>query len=357
VGATDGRKKPEPPKPGDRGLVVGIVVSAGRLVARPAGVVARSRLVAPAGRALREQGRRGLEAAADSVLSGPEAARVIDAAMAGPLPEEVARSALEHRVPQRMAASLTESDELERELLDALENGKAEELVKRVTESPGFERALVSALRSPEMQRMLETVMSSPAVRTALTHHTVSFAGELAIALRARGDALDDRLEHAAHRLVRRKPSLAAADGPAYGGVSTRALALAVDGAAAFLAVFAVGAILGLVALIVGDIRPQWLVGLVLGSAWIVGATAYFVLFWSAAGQTLGMRLLRLRVLDRRRGEPPGFFRSLVRFAGLVVAIIPCFAGFLPVLVDNRRRGLPDYVAGTVVVREAEDPV
>ena len=42
--------------------------------------------------------------------------------------------------------------------------------------------------------------------------------------------------------------------------------------------------------------------------------------------------------------------RALVRLAGLALAIIPCFAGFIPVLIDDRRRGLPDFLAGTVVV-------
>ena len=42
--------------------------------------------------------------------------------------------------------------------------------------------------------------------------------------------------------------------------------------------------------------------------------------------------------------------RSLVRLVGLVLAIVPLFAGFLPVLFTDRRRGLPDFLAGTVVV-------
>jgi uncharacterized RDD family membrane protein YckC len=40
---------------------------------------------------------------------------------------------------------------------------------------------------------------------------------------------------------------------------------------------------------------------------------------------------------------------------GLLLAIVPLFAGFLPVLFTARRRGLPDYVAGTVVVYD--DPL
>ena len=40
------------------------------------------------------------------------------------------------------------------------------------------------------------------------------------------------------------------------------------------------------------------------------------------------------------------------------MSIIPLFAGFLPVLVDDRRRGLLDMIAGTVVVyAEAGLPV
>jgi uncharacterized RDD family membrane protein YckC len=39
-----------------------------------------------------------------------------------------------------------------------------------------------------------------------------------------------------------------------------------------------------------------------------------------------------------------------------VIAIIPLFAGYLPVLFDSRRRGLPDLLAGTVVVYEDAPP-
>jgi len=41
-----------------------------------------------------------------------------------------------------------------------------------------------------------------------------------------------------------------------------------------------------------------------------------------------------------------------VRFFGLLLAIVPRFAGFLPVLLDDRRRGLHDFLAGTIVDRE-----
>jgi len=47
--------------------------------------------------------------------------------------------------------------------------------------------------------------------------------------------------------------------------------------------------------------------------------------------------------------------RSLLRFVALTLAAIPLFAGFLPILFDDRRRGLQDLIARTVVVDASED--
>ena len=101
--------------------------------------------------------------------------------------------------------------------------------------------------------------------------------------------------------------------------------------------------IASLVASLVGGLRPEWLVGVLLASGWLLVVGTYFVLFWSAAGQTPGMRLLRLRVLGPE-GDPPSIGRSLVRMVGLVLAIVPLFAGFIPVLFTaaaTRATGLP----------------
>jgi uncharacterized RDD family membrane protein YckC len=88
-----------------------------------------------------------------------------------------------------------------------------------------------------------------------------------------------------------------------------------------------------------------------LGSGYLLVSIVYFVGFWTTAGQTPGMRLMHLRVVTSANA-PPGLGRSLVRLVGLALAIIPCFAGFLPALVDDRRRALPDFVAGTAVVHD-----
>jgi hypothetical protein len=59
-------------------------------------------------------------------------------------------------------------------------------------------------------------------------------------------------------------------------------------------------------------------------------------------------------VLSDRTGEPISVPRAIVRFVGLILATIPFFAGFWPVLFTRRRRGLPDWMAGTVVTDTAD---
>jgi uncharacterized RDD family membrane protein YckC len=141
-----------------------------------------------------------------------------------------------------------------------------------------------------------------------------------------------------------------------HAGLATRALALAIDVAIAQAIVFAGGAVLALVASLVGDLELDTTLDRVLvACAWAVTVGVYFVTFWSTVGQTPGMRVMDVRVTTAG-GEPPGVGRSFVRLVGLGLAIIPLFAGFLPVLVDDRRRGLHDFIAGTVVLHGGVEP-
>jgi uncharacterized RDD family membrane protein YckC len=273
--------------------------------------------------------RERLEEAADEVLSAPEVARLVDRAFAGALPEEFARSLVRHRVLERIVAELAASGELERLATAALASPRTLELTDRV-------------LASDETQRALRHVASSPELRDAIARQTTGLAEEVVRGVRTSAVKLDDRAE----QIVRRPPRV---DRPIYAGLATRAIALATDAALATVIFMSVTGVVALVASLVGGLRPEWLVGVLLASGWILIAGTYFILFWSAAGQTPGMRLLHLRVLGPT-GDPPSIGRSLVRLFGLLLAIVPLFAGFLPVLFTQRRRGLPDLMAGTVVL-------
>ena len=144
------------------------------------------------------------------------------------------------------------------------------------------------------------------------------------------------------------QPGLSEAPVP-YAGIATRAVAFVADIVLVHAIVLVSAGVLGLVASLVGELRPQWLVTTLVGSAWGLTVTMYFVLFWSITGQTPGLRAMGLRVVAADT-TPPSFWRAFVRLIGLLLAIVPLFAGFLPVLFDSKRRALPDYLAGTVVL-------
>jgi uncharacterized RDD family membrane protein YckC len=273
--------------------------------------------------------RAPIEQAAEEVLSSPEVARIVDNALAGPLPEEFARSLVRHRVLDRIVAELAESGELDRMVTEALASRRTLELTDKV-------------VASEEMQRVVRQVASSPELREAIARQTSGLAEEVVGGVRASAVRLDDRAE----QVVRRRPR---AEPPIYAGVATRAVALAIDALVTIVFFTAGVGIAALVSSLVGTLRPAWLAGVLVSFGWVLVTGTYFVLFWSGAGQTPGMRLLRLRVRGRDGGSP-SIVRSLARLIGLMLAIVPMFAGFLPVLFTERRRGLPDFLAGTVVV-------
>lgn len=90
---------------------------------------------------------------------------------------------------------------------------------------------------------------------------------------------------------------------------------------------------------------PAWV-----GLAILVLAIGYPSYFEGAeAGQTPGMRLLRLRVIRYADGRPLGILFGLVRTASLIGNLFGI--GLLTALGDKNRRTLRDHIAGTIVVR------
>jgi uncharacterized RDD family membrane protein YckC len=140
-----------------------------------------------------------------------------------------------------------------------------------------------------------------------------------------------------------------------YIGVVTRALAFAAD-AAVINAVAIVTAAVVTVTLSVLSMPDALRAVLAAagGALYLLWSVGYFVTFWATTGQTPGSRLLRIRVCAQG-GERLLPRRALLRFGGLMLAAIPLFAGFVPILFDDRRRGLQDWLARTVVI-EADEP-
>lgn len=276
-----------------------------------------------AARASRDQ----LEAAADDHLI-PEVSRLADRAFAGSLPEDLARSVAEHRVLERMVAELARNGVLDDAVAKALASPQAKELMGRVVSSDVVRGAIKDVAGSPEL-------------RAALTEQSVGLVAGLVAEVRDRSVEVDQR--------IGAKRQRAASGGTRFAGLATRGVAFVFD-VLAIAIVFAVGVgLLALVSYLVGGLRPTWLVGTIVGAGWAVIAVFYLVFFWSSAGRTPGMHLMQIRVRDHV-GRPPSVFRSLVRAAATWLSIVAFFLGYVTVLWDRRRRGLPDIVARTEVV-------
>jgi uncharacterized RDD family membrane protein YckC len=344
------------------GTVLKVGTATGKVALLPFRAAARTPLVRDRAERLAETGREvgvdvrhKLEDAAVGALETPDAERTIDRALAGPLPETIARSAVQHRVLQRVIAEMLATADRTATITPGGEEPGTEELVQRALASPALERLMADLVestlavqvtdqltRSPAFHRALRNVLSSPEMRAALAEQTTGFAGEMRDAVRRRAVQVD---EGAGRRA--REPGT-------YAGIATRAIALILDALVVSLVFLLGGALVSLVASLFGKLRPEWLVGTLVGSGWLIVVTVYFVVFWSTTGQTPGMHVMRLRVVRGSSGGGLGVVRSVIRLVGLALAIIPLFAGFLPMLVDRRRRALQDFIAGTVVLYEID---
>lgn len=101
---------------------------------------------------------------------------------------------------------------------------------------------------------------------------------------------------------------------------------------------------------------PSWVMSLLFGPLdlimfllWVV----YFTYFESTSGQTLGKRVLRLRVVSVSTGRPPDLGRSLLRNILRIIDWLPAFflLGFVVALLTQKKQRLGDLLADTVVVK------
>ncbi len=92
---------------------------------------------------------------------------------------------------------------------------------------------------------------------------------------------------------------------------------------------------------------PALVMGIVMILA--IGMT-YLLVFQIVLGRTLGMRLLKMKIIDVY-GERPSPGRCIARCAGYLASVATLFLGFLWMGFDSEKRGLQDWIAGTYVIR------
>lgn len=76
----------------------------------------------------------------------------------------------------------------------------------------------------------------------------------------------------------------------------------------------------------------------------------YMSLFLLISGATPGLKLLRLQVINVY-GQAPEVWRVALRAVGFIVSCGLLGLGFLWIGFDREKRGLPDWFAGTYVIR------
>ena len=145
-----------------------------------------------------------------------------------------------------------------------------------------------------------------------------------------------------------------------YGGFWIRFVAIFIDGIIISIPIFILALIFGVAAGIAagasgnssnnaataagtGTVALIYLLAIVID-------VGYFIYFWGR-GQTLGMRLFRLRVVDANTGAPIGYGRAALRYLGYILSVIACYIGLIWAAFDARKQGWHDKIANTVVVQ------
>jgi uncharacterized RDD family membrane protein YckC len=86
----------------------------------------------------------------------------------------------------------------------------------------------------------------------------------------------------------------------------------------------------------------------------VVVPLIYFPYYWSRDGQTPGLKMMGIRVVRDRDGGPITSGQAILRLIGYWVSGFFFGLGYLWILIDRRKRGWHDLIAGTVVVEAAK---
>ena len=85
--------------------------------------------------------------------------------------------------------------------------------------------------------------------------------------------------------------------------------------------------------------------------SFFVGAAYSIVLWVNWNGQTIGKKLLKIKVVAED-GKPVDYRTAILRYIGYIVSAVPLLIGFFWVLWDEKKQAWQDKIAKTYVVNE-----
>lgn len=128
-----------------------------------------------------------------------------------------------------------------------------------------------------------------------------------------------------------------------YAGFWIRFMATLLDGVILLVASMVMGAVLGLVT---GNSAQT--LNSILGLLISIG---YYVFYQASAGQTLGKKVMKIKVVNEQGATPTVFIFFLREIIGKFISSIILGIGYLMVIWDGKKQGLHDKIAGTFVVK------
>lgn len=149
-----------------------------------------------------------------------------------------------------------------------------------------------------------------------------------------------------------------------FGGFWRRVVAAVIDQIILkiiYLSLFLLGSVVGLTGFGIYDyaLQPEALIKTLGGLALLYYAfcvlvnAAYFTLFHGFTGQTPGKMAMDLQVMQAS-GDAMKLGIAFLRWAGYFVSLLFFGLGYLWVIIDRRKQGWHDKIAGTVVIRKKE---
>ena len=254
-----------------------------------------------------------------------------------------------------------ESEAVERALARVLEGPVVEQAVQSALQSEALKQAMIEALdselvdevwrrllASDEAQQLVERIAEAPEVRAAVAAQGVGLISDIGRQVARFAHRVDARLERLACRMISRTPR---EEPSGNAGLISRALAIGIDAVIVNLSFSALAAVVALIdSALNGNNQGYSDKALVLGAGvWLTMSALYLLIFWTLAGQTPGMRFLRIR-LDSHGKRRLRLGQAVRRLIGLGLSILTLGIGFLGILFNRRRRGWEDRLSDSEVV-------
>ncbi len=101
---------------------------------------------------------------------------------------------------------------------------------------------------------------------------------------------------------------------------------------------------------IIQDFESFIIYGLFSMTVYIIISGFYFTLFYGSTGQSIGKKIMGLKVIPAAGGAMT-YKKAFVRYIGYLISEIPLFLGFIWIAFDKEKQGWHDKIAKTYVVK------